>query len=44
VATGPLPREALGFGVPMLSALYIGVGDQPDRCRTSIEQGWTHLE
>jgi hypothetical protein len=44
VATGPLPREALGFGVPMLSALYIGVGDQPDRCRASIEQGWTHLE
>lgn len=40
VANGPLPRETLDHGVPMLTALFIGAGDRPDRCRTSVEQGW----
>jgi AcrR family transcriptional regulator len=40
VATGPLPREALGHGVPLLTALFIGAGDTPDLCRRSVERGW----
>ncbi|WP_412077210.1 TetR/AcrR family transcriptional regulator [Streptomyces xanthophaeus] len=40
VATGPLPREALSNGVPVLTALYISAGDSPDRCRRSVEDGW----
>jgi AcrR family transcriptional regulator len=40
VATGPLPREALDHGAPMLTALFVSAGDQPDRCRASVEQGW----
>ena len=43
VATGPLPAQALDYGVPMLTALFIGAGDRPDRCRTSLEQGWDDL-
>ena len=42
VATGPLPRQTLDHGAPMLTALFIGAGDQPDRCRASVEQGWQH--
>ncbi|MEU6073922.1 TetR/AcrR family transcriptional regulator [Micromonospora sp. NPDC047074] len=40
VATGPLPRQALGHGAPMLTALYISCGDDPATCRRSVELGW----
>ena len=40
VATGPLPREALGHGAPLLIALFTGAGDTPGPCRASVEQGW----
>ncbi|TQM13513.1 TetR family transcriptional regulator [Pseudonocardia kunmingensis] len=40
VATGPLPRRTLDGGAPMLTALFIGAGDRPDRCRASVERGW----
>ncbi|MFI6263287.1 TetR/AcrR family transcriptional regulator [Micromonospora sp. NPDC051006] len=40
VATGPLPREALNHGAPMLTALFIGCGDDPDTCPRSVELGW----
>ncbi|MBB4931693.1 AcrR family transcriptional regulator [Lipingzhangella halophila] len=43
VANGPLPRQTLDYGVPMLTALFTSAGDQHDRCRASVEQGWTHL-
>jgi AcrR family transcriptional regulator len=39
--TGPLPREALAHAVPMLAALFVSAGDEPARCRQSVEQGWT---
>jgi AcrR family transcriptional regulator len=38
--TGPLPREALAHAVPMLTALFVGVGDEQRQCRLSVEQGW----
>ncbi|HEX6341283.1 TetR/AcrR family transcriptional regulator [Umezawaea sp.] len=40
VATGPLPREALDHGPVLLTALFTGAGDRPDRCRASVERGW----
>ncbi|MFI6511088.1 TetR/AcrR family transcriptional regulator [Streptosporangium sp. NPDC050855] len=40
VATGPLPRQALAHGVPLLTALFVSAGDDPGRCRSSVEQGW----
>ncbi|MER5487305.1 TetR/AcrR family transcriptional regulator [Streptomyces sp. NPDC002812] len=40
VATGPLPHGALAHGVPLLTALFTGAGDEPDRCRRSVERGW----
>lgn len=40
VATGPLPRETLDHGVPMLTALFTSCGDAPDTCRRSVERGW----
>ncbi|WP_251062749.1 MULTISPECIES: TetR-like C-terminal domain-containing protein [unclassified Streptomyces] len=40
VATGPLPHQALAHAVPMLTALYVSAGDDPDRCRLSVERGW----
>ncbi|GAA2068595.1 TetR/AcrR family transcriptional regulator [Streptomyces albiaxialis] len=40
VATGPLPPEALAHGVPLLTALFTGAGDEPDRCRRSVARGW----
>jgi AcrR family transcriptional regulator len=43
VANGPLPRQTLDYGAPMLTALFISAGDQLDRCRTSVEHGWKHL-
>lgn len=41
VATGPLDRRAAAHAVPLLTALYSSAGDAPDRCRRSVEQGWT---
>jgi AcrR family transcriptional regulator len=43
VATGPLPRQTLTHGVPMLTALFTAAGDEPARCRRSVEQGWEQL-
>jgi AcrR family transcriptional regulator len=40
VAVGPLPHRALAYGVPMLTALLVGRGDEPERCRRSVEEGW----
>ncbi|MFI6495857.1 TetR/AcrR family transcriptional regulator [Nonomuraea typhae] len=40
VATGPLPRAALGHAVPLLTALFVEAGDEPERCRASVETGW----
>ncbi|MGI5348975.1 TetR/AcrR family transcriptional regulator [Streptomyces sp. CA-250714] len=40
VATGPLPHQALAHGVPMLTALFSSAGDEYDRCRRSVENGW----
>jgi AcrR family transcriptional regulator len=39
VATGPLPQQTLAHGIPMLTALYVGMGDDPARCRRSVERG-----
>ncbi|MFJ8466620.1 TetR/AcrR family transcriptional regulator [Streptomyces swartbergensis] len=43
VATGPLPHQALAHGVPLLAALFTSAGDEPDRCRRSVEHGWGQL-
>ncbi|NRQ33734.1 TetR/AcrR family transcriptional regulator [Nonomuraea sp. NN258] len=43
VVTGPLPDQVLGYGVPMLTALFTGAGDSPDRCRASVERGFSSL-
>jgi AcrR family transcriptional regulator len=43
VATGSLSRRALAHGVPLLTALYISTGDEPGRCRVSVENGWKQL-
>lgn len=43
VANGPLPRETLAHGVPLLTALFVSAGDEPGRCRLSVENGWKHL-
>ncbi|MEU4723284.1 TetR/AcrR family transcriptional regulator [Nonomuraea dietziae] len=40
VAIGPLPRQALAHGVPLLTALFVSAGDDPGPCRRSIEQAW----
>lgn len=41
VSTGPLPSSTLGLGPPMLTALYTGAGDDPDRCQASVAQAWS---
>lgn len=43
VATGPLPHKALAHGAPMLTALFTSAGDEPDRCRQSVERGWGRM-
>ncbi|MFI0350278.1 TetR/AcrR family transcriptional regulator [Actinomadura sp. 9N407] len=43
VATGPLPKQALDHGVPLLTALFVSKGDDPDRCGRSVEHGWKLL-
>ncbi|APU17152.1 MULTISPECIES: TetR/AcrR family transcriptional regulator [Actinoalloteichus] len=40
VAGGPLPQATLAGGVPLLTALFVGRGDDPDRCRRSVEGAW----
>ncbi|CAM3880232.1 TetR/AcrR family transcriptional regulator [Kibdelosporangium persicum] len=40
VVAGPLPRESLSRGVPLLTALFTSAGDEQDRCRQSVERGW----
>ncbi|HTF52048.1 MAG TPA: TetR/AcrR family transcriptional regulator [Pseudonocardia sp.] len=40
VANGPLPRRTLANGVPLLTALFISTGDDPGKCRLSVESGW----
>jgi hypothetical protein len=27
-------------GVPLLTASFVSAGDDPDRCRRSVEHGW----
>ncbi len=39
--TGPLPRQALAYAVPMLTALLASAGDEPARCRRSVQRGWS---
>ncbi|WP_201265284.1 TetR/AcrR family transcriptional regulator [Rhodococcus sp. P1Y] len=41
VATGPLPDAVLGYGIPMLTALFVAAGDDPVRCRRSVKSGWS---
>ena len=43
VTAGCLPRQTLDDGVLLLTALFTSAGDRPDRCRTSVEQGWKEL-
>lgn len=40
VAGGPLPRDTLAGGAPLLTALFVSRGDDPDRCRRSVQHGW----
>lgn len=40
VATGPLPGRALAYGPPMLTALLVAAGDDPQRCAASVAGGW----
>jgi AcrR family transcriptional regulator len=41
VAPGPLPRQALDHGIPILTALFISCGDTPEACHHSVTEGWT---
>jgi AcrR family transcriptional regulator len=43
VATGPLPPQTLAHGVPLLTALFTSAGDEPERCRRSVERGWGRI-
>ncbi|MEV6325558.1 TetR/AcrR family transcriptional regulator [Nocardia sp. NPDC051787] len=43
VTSGPLPRETLAYGMPMLTALFVAAGDDPEQCRRSVESGWDVL-
>ncbi len=40
VTTGTLSRRTLAEGVPLLTALFVSAGDEPERCRASVEAGW----
>ncbi|MFD2467000.1 TetR/AcrR family transcriptional regulator [Amycolatopsis silviterrae] len=40
VANGPLPRSTLDHGAPLLTALFVSVGDEPERCERSVRRGW----
>lgn len=41
VINGPLPREALGLAVPLLTGLYVEAGDERARCQASVSAGWS---
>jgi AcrR family transcriptional regulator len=43
VTPGPLPRGRLDLGPGMLAGLYVAAGDDPGRCRASVEAGWGTL-
>jgi AcrR family transcriptional regulator len=43
VTPGPLPHHTLAHGIPLLTALFIGTGDEPDSCHQSVERGWRSL-
>lgn len=43
VATGPLPRASLAQVPDLLAAVLVDAGDEPERCRASITQGWSDL-
>ena len=43
VAAGCLPRRTLDDGTLLLTALFTSAGDEPDRCRRSVEHGWKRL-
>jgi AcrR family transcriptional regulator len=43
VANGPLPRETLAYGIPLLTAIFVSAGDDPDSCRQSVQRGWRQL-
>lgn len=44
VTAGPLPQDALTSGVPLLTALYVANGDDPTRCRQSVQRGWARMK
>ncbi|WP_199440081.1 TetR/AcrR family transcriptional regulator [Umezawaea beigongshangensis] len=41
VANGPLPHQTLDHTASLLAALFVSTGDDPARCRRSVESGWT---
>jgi AcrR family transcriptional regulator len=43
ITAGPLPLEAFAHAAPMLTALYVNAGDEPDRCRQSVTRGWNAI-
>ncbi|MFF4880732.1 MULTISPECIES: TetR/AcrR family transcriptional regulator [unclassified Micromonospora] len=43
VANGPLSSQTLANGVALLTALFINTGDDPGKCRSSVEKGWKQL-
>ncbi|MEU4568144.1 TetR-like C-terminal domain-containing protein [Micromonospora sp. NPDC023956] len=44
VITGVLPREALMAHAPaVLTALFVAAGDDGERCRRSVQVGWSTL-
>ncbi|SIN29249.1 WHG domain-containing protein [Micromonospora cremea] len=44
IITGPLPIEAFAHAAPMLTALYVSNGDEPERCRRSVMLGWSEID
>jgi AcrR family transcriptional regulator len=40
VANGPLPLATLDHTADVLTALFVSAGDDPARCRRSVEDGW----
>ena len=41
VANGPLGRDVLTCAPDLLVALYVRAGDEPERCRASVGEGWS---
>ena len=41
VNSGRLSRRTLAEGVPLLIALFVDAGDEPQRCAASVADGWT---